>query len=158
VLKAGGIKVECHRAACVYFAHLPDMTPMAAAGIEYVFIAIDLEEIKVDGQHILKVILRYGYLLLLRRLAGMKFLPFLQKLVFGLFVSWIRYAAVYRAYFGALGFVEPADALGAFGGIDNINGLALFNSLVLALRLTRTATDTVIGYLVSHPFGTSIVY
>jgi len=85
----------------------------------------------------------------------MKFLPFFQELVFALLLGGVGYAAVYRAYFGALGFVEPADALGAFGGIDNINGLALFNSLVLALRLTRTATDTVIGYLVSHPFGTS---
>jgi hypothetical protein len=85
----------------------------------------------------------------------MKFLPLFQQLVFRLFKGGIGHAAVDRAYFGALGFVEPADALGAFGGIDNINGLALFNSLVLALRLTRTATDTVIGYLVSHPFGTS---
>jgi len=25
---------------------------MAAAGVEYVFIAVDLEEIKVDGKHI----------------------------------------------------------------------------------------------------------
>jgi len=85
----------------------------------------------------------------------MKFLPFFQELVFALFVGGIGYAAVNRAYFGALGFIEPADAFCALGRIDNVNGLAFFNSLVLALSFTRTATDTVIGYFISHPYGTS---
>jgi hypothetical protein len=85
----------------------------------------------------------------------MKFLPFLEQLVFRLLISGIGYAAVDRANFRAFGFVEPADAFGAFCGIDNINGFALFNSLVLTFRLTGAATYTVISYLVCHPSGTS---
>jgi len=85
----------------------------------------------------------------------MKLLPLLKQLVLGFLMCGISYAAVDRAYFGALGFVEPSDALGAFSGIDNIDGFTLFNSLVLAFRFARTATYTVISNLVSHPYGTS---
>jgi hypothetical protein len=65
-------------------------------------------------------------------------------------VSFIGDAAVHRAHLYALGFIKPADALGAFGRVDFISGIAFFNSLVFAFRLAGAATDTIIRYLVSH--------
>ncbi len=73
------------------------MASMTTASIEDGFIAFDLEEIKVDGQHILRI---FRYIqVLLGCLAGMKLLPLLQQLFFGLLVSGIRNAAIYRTYF-----------------------------------------------------------
>jgi len=155
LLKAGYVEVECYGTAPVDFTHLPDVTAMSAARIEYVFIAVDLQEIKVYGQHIFRLFRDIGYLLLLGSLARVQLLPFFQKLILRLFVGRIGHAAVNRAYLCALGFFEPADTFGTFGGLDIIDSFSLFNSLVLALSFTCTAADTIVSYLVSHSYGTS---
>jgi hypothetical protein len=85
----------------------------------------------------------------------MNLLPLFKELILGLLLRGIGHAAVHWAYLGAFGFVEPAYAFGTLGGLDIIDGLSLFNRLVLALCFTCTAADTIVSYLVSHYYGTS---
>jgi len=66
-------------------------------------------------------------------------------------MSWVRDTAIVdRAYLGTARRLKPANALGAFIGVDHIDRLGLANSLVLAFGLASATADALLGNLIGH--------
>lgn len=92
----------------------------------------------------------------------MKRLGSLQKYALGFFDVRVRNTAIYRTNGRTLFFVEMADTLGATHRVNNVDLTALCNSLVWALRLTRSAVDALFCNLRGHrltrvPHGRHVV-
>jgi len=82
----------------------------------------------------------------------MQFLVFDHQLLFGLFMSRVGLAGLYRTDLRTLGTIMSPNAFSAFIGVDFVGRIALTDCFVRALALASSTTDAVIGNFVRHYF------
>jgi len=76
--------------------------------------------------------------------------PLLEQLFRVFMIIEVRVARIDRTNLGAPGRLVGTDTFGTTVGIDDVNGVALSDRLVRALRLTCSAADTIIIDKIGH--------
>jgi hypothetical protein len=82
--------------------------------------------------------------------AGVKLFPPGQKLIAAFLVGRVGAGSTHRTNLRALLLGETADAFAAAFGVYFVDGAALFDSLIRALRLAGPTADAVVADLVCH--------
>jgi len=65
-------------------------------------------------------------------------------------VLWVQWYAIDRAYLDTLRCIEVADTFGAFIGVDNVNDVALIDSVIRAYRFAHITVNAFVGYFKRH--------